>query len=210
MVQSLAGPVLCEVKDFDLNDEDRAELDAARAGRSTFRGRGLPFARIQRRIRDARNQLHEYKGRHPCLVVLFDPFVVAFLSELTVLGAMYGESRLSVPIGSDGGDVEARTVFDYDTRYLTPRSNTTVSAVAILDRVRPNQRMVEEAVAKQHFQMDDPERTVKIVTFLEPFYREHPEVFEQVPRLQIFRNIYAAVPWPDTALSGPHDLMWPK
>lgn len=210
LVHSRVGPVLCEIKDFDRNDEDRAELDAALAGQSTFGSKAMPFARIQLRIRAARSQLREYKGQYPCLVVLFDPLVVAYLSDLTVLGAMYGESKLQIPIDFGGGADEPRTVFDHETRYLTPTSNTTISAVAILDLTRPNQHILDEAIAKQNISKFDRDGTRELASFITRFSDEHPEVFDQVPRLQFFNNVFAAVPWPESALKGPHDLMWPQ
>jgi hypothetical protein len=208
LVHSSAGDVLCEIKDFELNDEDRAELDAALAGKNTFSSRSLPFSRIQLRIRAASRQLREFKGKYPCLVVLFDPAAVAYLMNVTVLGAMYGEVKLRVPIDINGGGVfEATNVYDHESRYLTPNSNTTVSAVAILERVRPIQRLVDEAASKEDFGTG-PDRTTRMIQFIYEFSEKHPEVFDQVPRLHVFQNIYAAVPWPRPALSGPNDSFW--
>ena len=71
LVHAACGDVLCEVKDFELNDEDRAELEAIAAGRyNAVSSREIPFNRIQLRIRAASAQLREFKGRYPCLVVL--------------------------------------------------------------------------------------------------------------------------------------------
>jgi hypothetical protein len=66
LVHAACGDVLCEVKDFELNDEDRAELEAIAAGRyNAVSSREIPFNRIQLRIRAASAQLREFKGRYP-------------------------------------------------------------------------------------------------------------------------------------------------
>jgi len=209
-VHSPAGDVLCEVKDFKPNDKDRALSAAIAKKEINVQWGPLQFARIQLRIRAASRQLREFKGRYPCLVVLCDPFALASLSDLTVFGAMYGAVYLSVPIDADGTSRrEPTNAFDRKTRYLTRDANTTVSAVAILERVTPNQRLVNEAVAKEHFEQGS-EGTRAKMKFIYDFADSNPEVFHEEPRLQIFRNPFAALPWPDAALAGPHDTLWPN
>jgi hypothetical protein len=211
LVHSPSGDVICEVKDFELNDEERAELAAIVAGRhNTVSSREIPFDRIQLKIRAASRQLREFKGRYPCLVVLFDASAQVHLIDLTVLGAMYGKTLISVPIRLDGDDREAESsiVFEHESRYLTRNSNTTVSAVAILQHVAPKQRLLDEALAKQDLD-GGSDRVSEILRFAYEFGEQHPEIFDRVPRLHVFRNMFAAVPWPAEALNGPHDLLWP-
>lgn len=211
LVHAPSGDVLCEVKDFEQNDEDRAEVETALAGRNTVAFREIPYGRIQLRIRAGSRQLREFKGRYPCLIVLFDSSAQILLSDFTVLGAMYGETRIGVPIrlDDDERDAEASTVFDRETRYLTRTSNTTVSAVAILEHVTPKEGLLDEALVKQDFG-DGPDRLTRILEFIYNFGEQHPEIFERVPRLNVLRNLFAAVPWPDAAFNGPHDLVWPN
>jgi hypothetical protein len=203
--------VLCEVKDFEQNDEDRAELAAIAAGTyNTVSSRGIPYERIQLRIRAASSQLREYKGRYPCLVVLFDASAQVHLIDFTVLGAMYGKTLISVPIRRDGADHDAESsiVFERESRYLTRTSNTTVSAVSILQYASPNQRLLDEAMAQQDFG-EGSDGTTRMLKFIYEFGEQHPEIFDRVPRLHVFRNMFAAMPWPVLALNGPHDLLWP-
>ena len=94
LVHSPSGDVLCEVKDFEPNDEDRAEMAAIVAGENTFSSREIPFARIRSRIRAASRKLREFKGRYPCMAVLFDASAQVHLIDLTVLGAMYGNTLI--------------------------------------------------------------------------------------------------------------------
>lgn len=210
LVHSATGDVLCEIKDFEPNDEDRADLKAALDGRNTHSSREVPFDRIRRRIRKASEQLREFKGQQPCLVVLFDASALVYLIDLTVLGAMYGNAQISVPIDLNGNSkAEPTTVFERESRYLTRDANTTVSAVAILEYVTPNQRLVDEAVSKESFG-DDSAGITKMLRFIYDFSERHPEVFKRVPRLHVFRNLFAAVPWPREALNGAHDLFWPS
>jgi hypothetical protein len=210
VVHAPSGDVLCEVKDFELNDEDRAELADLAAGRyNTVSSRAIPYNRIQLRIRAARTQLREFKGRYPCLVVLFDSSAQVHLIDFTVLGAMYGKTLISVPLMHDGESADDPSiVFDRQSRYLTRTSNTTVSGVAILEYFAPNQRLLDEAVAKQNFG-GGRDGITQALKFCYEFGEQHPELFDRVPRLHVFRNIFAAVPWPVAALNGPHDLFWP-
>jgi hypothetical protein len=211
LVHSQSGDVFCEVKDFDRNDQDLAELEAAIAGRDTHSSREIPFDRIRRKIRKASEKLREFKGQYPCLVVLFDASALVNLIDLTVLGAMYGDGQISIPIHMNGTTREAEptTVFERDSRYLTRDANTTVSAVAILEYVTPNQRLLDEALAKENFG-GGSEGITRTLKFVYTFGEEHPEVFDRVPRLHVFRNLFAAIPWPTPALNGPHDLLWPS
>jgi hypothetical protein len=211
LVQGGSGEVLCEIKDFEANDEDRAEMQAIAEGRhNTVSSREIPFERIQRRIRAASSQLREFKGRYPCLVVLFDAAAHVHLIDFTVLGAMYGKTQISVPILRDGDDreTEASVVFERESRYLTRTSNTTVSAVAILQHATPNYHLLTEALAQRELE-GGSDRTSDTLRFVYEFGEQHPEIFDRVPRLHLFRNIFAAVPWPVAALGGPHDLVWP-
>jgi hypothetical protein len=211
LVQTRAGEVLCEVKDFEPNEDELAEMQAVVEGRhNTVGSRAIPFARIQLKIRAARNQLREFKGKYPCLVVLFDASAQVHLIDFTVLGAMYGKTMISVPIvrDNDAREAEASVVFERESRYLTRTSNTTVSAVAILQHVTPNQRLLDEALAKRDSQ-DASDPTADIVRFVYEYGEQHPEIFERVPRLHVFRNVFAVAPWPREALNGPHDLLWP-
>ena len=210
LVHASSGDVLCEVKDFQPNDDDRAEMAAALAGQDTSRSREIPYARIQSRIRVAAKQLREFKGDYPCLVVLFDSSAQVNLVDLTVLGAMYGRTMITVPIRLDGGDDDSETTiaFDRKNRYFTGKANTTVSAVAILEHVTPNQHLVDDAVSTRDFGVGS-ERLSEILKFIYDFSEANPHVFERVPRLHVFRNLFAVVPWPREALNGPHDLLWP-
>lgn len=211
LVQTVSGEVLCEIKDFEPNDEDPPEMQAALEGRhNTVSSHEIPFDRIQLKIRAARNQLREFKGKCPCLVVLFDGSAQVHLIDFTVLGAMYGKTLISVPILRDDDDREAESsiVFERESRYLTRTSNTTVSAVAILQHVTPNRRLLDEAFAKRDSE-GGSDRIADILRFAFEFGEQHPEIFDRVPRLHVFRNMFAVVPWPREALNGPHDLLWP-
>ena len=130
LVHSPCGDVFCEVKDLGVGE---------------YRT-GLRIERIQGRIRRATEKLREFKGRYPCLVVLFDDSAEVVLVDFTVLSAMFGDIVVTIPVGHDE---EASTHFDYDSRYLTRNSNTVVSAVAILEYVSPLQRQFDEALSSR-------------------------------------------------------------
>jgi hypothetical protein len=211
LVHRAGGDVLCEIKDFELNDDDRAELEAIASGRhNAVSSRAIPLSRIQLRIRAASSQLREYKGRYPCLVVLFDASAQVHLIDFTVLGAMYGETQISIPIAHGGEPAgEPSIVFERESRYLTRTSNTTVSAVAILEYTAPNEHLLKDALAQQDFGAGT-EGISRALKFSYEFGERHPGIFDRLPRLQVFCNVYAAVPCPAEALPGPHDVLWPR
>jgi hypothetical protein len=64
-------------------------------------------------------------------------------------------------------------------------------------------------VAQQDFSEGGSDGTTRMLKFIYEFGEQHPEIFDRVPRLHVFRNMFAAMPWRVPALNGPHDLLWP-
>ena len=84
-----------------------------------------------------------------------------------------------------------------------------MSAVAILEYTAPNEHLLKDALAQQDFGAGT-EGISRALKFSYEFGERHPEIFDRLPRLQVFCNVYAAVPWPAEALPGPHDVLWPR
>jgi hypothetical protein len=92
-------------------------------------------------------QLPEHKGTHPCVVVLHNTTAIGVhLLDLWARAAMFGKAQIEVPIDRDDGAPlpEPRILHERSSRKLTRDANTTISAVALLERIRPNQHLVSE------------------------------------------------------------------
>ncbi len=194
------------------NDEDQAALEAITSSPYSAAGSPkIPFHPIQLRIRAFSNQFGEYKNPSPRLLVLVDAPGQGGLSDFTVLSAMYGIAPIGGPIQQDDKDDYSDPSFGFGraSRYLTRRSNTALSAVAILEYVSPNWGLRKQALDQQDFGHGS-ERFPKMTKFLHELREQNPEIFARVPRLRVFRNVFAATPWPAAALIGPHDFLWPS
>jgi hypothetical protein len=194
--------VLCEVKDLCANDDDR------RAGAALARGEivtawGDATARARSRIVDAVKQLSEYKGSRPCVVVLYNHSALGVnLLNIWVKAAMHGDAQFSEPIDfGDGRPMpEPAFIYDRDTRKLSSQQNTTVSAVAVLERVRPNPATVDD-----HVRSGTYASTHDVAMAVFDFLEAHPEATIEAPRLRVIHNRFAAVPLPREVFSGTGD-----
>jgi hypothetical protein len=220
LVKSPTGNVLCEVKDIGEGKLEKASLKAgllnirplleegdeyteyvdktlerltnvtANAG-----GRWDPFPRLQEIFAEAGKQLRPQKGKLPCVVVLYNP------------GNMPHERDLFMEIGLA------------KNRFFTPNQNTTISAIAVLSEVYPQQHLLAEALefkteeVRNRFFGKDQGRAYAIeligeLRSLEDKLRsESPEGFydESVPYLRIYHNKYAALALPAGFFSGKFD-----
>jgi hypothetical protein len=125
--------VVCEVKQIDPNAEDLAELQAVSSDEAT--GRLVPN-RLRGKLKDVSGQLKAAcLSGHPTMLVVYDstPFKM-YLVHLDVVQAMFGAHSVTVTIPKQGGaEPIVSEPFFGGNRGLTPRQNTSVSALAILD-----------------------------------------------------------------------------
>jgi hypothetical protein len=130
----LAGVrVVCEIKQIDPNNEDLLELETVSSGKTT--GRFVPN-RLRAKLKHVSGQL---KAASVCgcatLLVVYDntPFKM-YSTHFDVVQAMFGAHSVtvSVPKEPDADPIVSEPFFG-GNRGLTPRQNTSVSALAILD-----------------------------------------------------------------------------
>jgi len=110
----------------------------------------------------------------------------------------YSLSNKSACASRESRSTETR--FDRKKAKLRPQQNTTISAAAVLDRVKPNWHLIEEVVQRHAEQsrakgMPTVESAVEASELIQRFKAEHPEIdFDlSVPRLRVFHNAYAAL-----------------
>jgi hypothetical protein len=125
--------VVCEVKQIDPNAEDLAELQAVSSDEAT--GRFVPN-RLRGKLKDVSSQLKAAcLSGCPTMLVVYDntPFKM-YSVHLDVVQAMFGAHSVAVTTAKQGGaELIVSEPFFGGNRGLTPRQNTSVSALAILD-----------------------------------------------------------------------------
>lgn len=210
LVHSPTGDVLCEVEDFGEGKVDRVVQDQL-SRKGVWAGSLDPYGRIREKLEAAARQLREFKGRYPCVVALYNPGSMVDLGTDIVQGAMYGDIAFVIAIDPTGRrpPVEKGSQFTPKKAKLRRQQNTTISAVAVLERFRPHQHVLDEALAqrsKEHSPKWPTKEEVKgALDILEKVRQQHPEVDLVVPRLRVVHNVYAIVRLPIIAFPGQHD-----
>ncbi len=129
----LATEITCEVKQIDLNADDRRELTELR--RIGGGGRFVPN-RLRGKLKNVSPQLKQAcVDGHPTLLVVYDntPFK-AYSDHMDVIEAMFGRYSVSVRVAADrAAPLEVSKPFLGGNRGLGRARNTSVSAVAILE-----------------------------------------------------------------------------
>lgn len=129
--------VAVEVKEFEPSEEDLAVIRELQEGRviSRYAGGGT---HARQRIRDAMRQLRPHaKGRMPALLVLYDKltFYSLRLDPDAIRFALYGPERVHVAVPRDPNVEPVVLGASYGGgRAVDPTQNTTLSAVATLNR----------------------------------------------------------------------------
>jgi hypothetical protein len=125
--------VVCEIKQIDPNTEDLAELQAVHSEEAT--GRLVPN-RLRGKLKNVSGQLKTAcLSGHSTMLVVYDntPFKM-YSDHLDVVQAMFGAHSVTMTIPKQGGaEAIVSEPFFGGNRGLTPRQNTSVSALAILD-----------------------------------------------------------------------------
>ncbi len=217
--------VLVEVEDFTGSSHELSILDEIAAGRNPA-GPWDPIKYINRAIRDAAAQLKPGKGTYPCVAVLYNDATMPYDNELFVTQAMFGRLKITQLVGPEGAMSEAESVYSPDERYLTPKQNTTISAVAVLEEIQPNIHILREAEQELFARIDAEEppddpyergfasvtrKAKKALPQLEllraELERQYGAEFldKTCERLRIYHNPWAAVPLPAEALNGEYD-----
>lgn len=211
LVHTRPHEVLCEVEEFGEGDVDRDEHEQLRMKGMASLALN-PYSRIREKLDIGGRQLREFKGRFPCLVVLYNPGRLVNLGTSIVQGAMYGDIGVVIGVhpSVERPPVNMGTRFDPKTAKLRSYQNTTISAVAVLERVRPNAHMIENALAENRHRQSrtgwpTAEEFEEDLRIAEEIRREHPEVDLEVVRLRVIHNPYAALALSPEAFNREHD-----
>lgn len=123
--------VFCEVKQIEPNDEDKADMADDVSEETTGR---LVRNRVRGKLKDVSAQLKgAARDGHPTLLVLYDNTGLFHTMEPDVHEAMFGQNSVTVT-RMPGKPLEVSKSFFGGNKGFTKTQNTSVSAVAILDR----------------------------------------------------------------------------
>lgn len=171
LIYTQHNDIICEIKEFDF------EIPC-----------GEPYSPIKEKINSARIQFKEYKKANiPCVLILSNPLnSPVSLSEDWILGAMYGNINMSFSI-----DLPAKMRDLYFGKDGKLRGqNTTISAVAILERVIPrdNKILRKKASQESKFKGNTPK---EIAMRVSEICRKHHNLGNRVLRMRTYHNIFA-------------------
>lgn len=126
-VIDLGVRVACEVKQIELNPEERKSIKAVLSG-TVFLTGGEPGHRVRKMITDASPQIRQFtNGEIPGLLVLFEEYV-KHTSDYNVRVAMYGFDTIFIsPVLRKAEDRKSGS-----KKKVTENNNTSLSAVAVL------------------------------------------------------------------------------
>lgn len=174
LVHSCYGDVICEVKDFEKTEKAMYEP-------------------IRKKIDGAREQFREYKNKGiPCVLILCNTSAATVsLHGDWILGAMYGDLKMSFPINQSLTEESICLYHGKDGKLRN--SNTTFSAISVLEKIQPiSGRLVIETDKRENPHFYNEFR--KAVSRKLDLYNEYPVLNTKVLRLRIYHNLNAAYP----------------
>lgn len=183
---------------FDVKDFESPPLPSG-SGFAAIQG----YKPIRERITRCRKKFKEYK-EFCCAAVFFNDDALVMLEHSDfMLGSMYGDSGFKLPFNPEAGTLDASKM---ERAFLSggmmvgpgggPR-NTTISALITLTQIRPHyQRLVGMVRAK-----------TKSVSECIAEAEDDPNFNSEttVPRVIVWHNAVARVPFPDDLFCGPYD-----
>jgi hypothetical protein len=158
---------------------------------------------IRERIRRCRKKFKEYK-EFCCAAVFFNNGALAMLEHShSMLGSMYGDSGFRFPFNSETGAFDASKmdpVFLGGGIMVGPDGkpcNTTISALITLTKIKPDYQKLVGFVRSRRMSVseciDEAENNPSLNTDL------------TVPRVIVWHNAMARLPFPADLFCGPYD-----
>lgn len=209
--------IVCEVKDFESSAVEESVIPSILNGASVA-GPWNPIDYIRSRLKKARKQLQSSRGVRPGVVVLFNTQTMPFDDSLFIEESMFGAPMFSESVGPFSATSNVLASGNSKTdRFLTVTSNTSISAVAVLDVIRPNINLLENAQDEVFSSINEGERrnikadVRRALPLLErtqceiesKYGKDH--LYAERPRLRVFHNLFAALPLDPTILNAEFD-----
>jgi len=213
--------IVCEVKDFESSALEQSVIPSILNGESVA-GPWNPVDYIRARLKKARKQLQSSKGIRPGVVVLFNTQTMPFDDSLFIEEALFGAPVFSESVGPSGASSTSLDSGNSETdRFLTVTSNTSISAVAVLEVIRPNIHLLETAQNEvlsgiNEGRVEGEQKNIKAdvrraLPLLERAQHEieskygKPYLYTELARLRVFHNLFAALPLEQTVFNAEFD-----
>jgi hypothetical protein len=192
-IQWRGQPVMFEIKDIEAPPLP------------TGVGASNSYPQIRERIVRGRKKFKEFK-EFCCALVLYNNGAFVMLEHADfMLGSMYGDSGWKIPFDPVKGLMDSSAMvraFLGGGMMLTPDReprNTTISALITLTRICPDwQRMLAFRREHPHIPIDDLEDAMRAKN---PTF----DVNVVVPRVIVWHNCLARIPFPEDLFCGPYD-----
>lgn len=185
LIQTQYRDIICEIKEFELKVLPNN-----------------PYLPIRQKINSARKQFQEYKEKKiPCVLILSNALNAPLsLGEDWILGAMYGNINMSFTI-----DMPTRREDLYFSKDGKLRGqNTTISAVAVLERVIPRADKILREKEKQESKFKG-NTNKEIAMRVSDFCRKYPNLDNRVLRMRTYHNVSSKNPLNKNIFCGEND-----
>ncbi|MGD0328721.1 MAG: hypothetical protein ABSB00_03385 [Minisyncoccia bacterium] len=105
-----------------------------------------PYSQTREKIGQARKKFKDYKNDYPCVLILHkgDSFTAGLDTQL-IAGSAYGD--ISLRMSPDGSN--SQWIFDKNGE-LSPKKNTTLSAIAVIEEIYPEKAVAGKEFWKEH------------------------------------------------------------
>lgn len=225
IVHTASGDVVCEIKDFGENDEYRELITNCKAGESSA-GRADLSVATAKKVMKALDQLAVVKDGRPTMIVLHNPGYLPHELDFFVREALYGQPQLEVGIGpreSEEGQFHygsATTGNDFNKGLFFKAELAHVSAVAVLETVKPNQQVYDDSLDAFYSRWKtNNSEAAKSALLAWDAIDEHKASFlvqfgadylsKIVIRLRVYPNPYAMRKLPQAIFTGRRDVDLP-
>ncbi len=158
---------------------------------------------IRERISRCRKKFKEYK-EFCCVPVFFNSGALVFLEHSHfMLGSMYGDSGFTLPFDPSSGAFDSGKIqheFLGGGKMRDPRGtprNTTISALITLTSIRPDYQKLVAAVRNREKSVSECVAEAE----RDPTFNSE----WRVPRVIVWHNVLARMPFPEDLFCGPYD-----
>lgn len=208
-----APNILVEVEDLGIGDLDKnVRKQLVATGKGSWSNPHI-HNRARDAIEDARKQLAEFKGKYPCVALIYrtqDSFTSDLNTE-TILGAMYGDIQI-VWSRLQTGETLTTTQFNSKRAKLRKNQATTISAVAILEKIKPFNHLFTKPLSEYMRTIDLKKTSDKLYqALIEEKASEIENLYPninlhlEIPRLRIIHNMHAIYKLPVGIMGGKYD-----
>lgn len=171
-----------------------------------------PFARVRRAIKHAAPQFRSYR-EYPCVLVLHNLGDWDFRDRpWAIFGAMLGNPGFEWTVAPAAPRPRSVLLGGGRMQHNGRAQNTTISAVAVLSEIELPSRRFELEAARTRRPLNARVRPATVrelaAARLRVIRRGIRATLRRRPRLSVFENPHARIPWPPDFFDGPFDARY--